>query len=84
MTTTITITIAVTITSTISIRKKPEFGVHAQESFFFSKKQKQLQNTPKSSPKHVMFSKRMFEKHLHILKNIKMFNMFGNIFGGKY
>ena len=34
MTTTIAITIAVTITITITIRKKPEFGVHAQESLF--------------------------------------------------
>ena len=33
MTTTITITIAVTITITINIRKTPEFGVHAQESY---------------------------------------------------
>ena len=30
---TITTTITVPITITINIRKKPEFGVHAQESF---------------------------------------------------
>ena len=34
MITTTAITIAVTITITITIRKKPEFGVHAQESFY--------------------------------------------------
>ena len=32
---TITITMIVTIISTIHIRKKPEFGVHAQESLTF-------------------------------------------------
>ena len=35
MTTTITITITVTITITMKTRKKPEFGVHAQESCFY-------------------------------------------------
>ena len=32
---TITTTITVPITITINIRKKPEFGVHAQESYLF-------------------------------------------------
>ena len=35
ITITITITIADTNTSTINIRKKHEFGVHAQESCFY-------------------------------------------------
>ena len=34
---TITITMIVTIISTIHIRKKPEFGVHAQESYILKK-----------------------------------------------
>ena len=37
ITITITTTITVPITITINIRKKPEFGVHAQESFTFAK-----------------------------------------------